>query len=174
MAVAGQSSTPPIWTTIAATGIVDEADIGIHVFNNTGTVSIREAVSSATLDLRYPVPTLAFNDTAPVRGCVQLRARLRDTGAGARVIVRLLRVTLDNGVQRSLGDIDSDEQPLFAGNEYAMHQTCINVPSDSADFPIDTALHAYYVHAQLIKTTAAANPGLMAIQLCLPEDTCQP
>src|SRR4051812_21822483 len=78
-----------IWSAAGVTGIVDEADVNIHSFNNTGSVSIKPAVAAGTLDIRYPVQTLP-DLLVPDGDCTEMRVNLRDTGPGARVIVRLM------------------------------------------------------------------------------------
>ena len=164
-----QGFFPSVWTAAGVTGIVDEADLAIHVFNNTGSVSIKSSVASGTLDIRFPVQTLPVN-SSPSGACVQMRARLRDTGAGARVVVRLMRLDVTTGSLRSLGEIDTDTEPLLEGNRYTLYQTCLAVPNA---FPFDVATFAYYVQAQLIKTAPTANPGLMAVQICNTDEACQ-
>jgi hypothetical protein len=164
-----QGFFPSVWTAAGVTGIVDEADTTIHVFNNTGSVSIKSTVASGTLDIRFPVQTLPVN-ASPEGACVQMRARLRDTGDGARVLVRLMRLDITTGSLRSVGEIDTDTQPLLNGNYYSVYQTCLRVPNA---FPFDVASFAYYVDAQLIKTAATANPGLMAVQICNTDEACQ-
>jgi hypothetical protein len=164
-----QGFFPSVWTAAGVTGIVDDASTGIYVFNNTGSVSIKGSVPSGTLEIRFPVQTLPVN-SSPQGACVQMRARLRDTGAGARVLVRLMRLDVTTGSLRSLGEIDTDTQPQFEGNQYNLYQTCLNVPNA---FPFDVASFAYYVQAQLIKSTATANPGLMAVQICNTDEACQ-
>ena len=89
VALAQEGFFPPVWTAAGITGIVDEADTSMHVFNNTGSVAIKSSVASGTLDIRFPVQTLP-NRSSPEGACVQMRGRLRDTGPGARVIVRLM------------------------------------------------------------------------------------
>jgi hypothetical protein len=168
-AVLAQGFFPSVWTAAGVTGIVDDASTAIHVFNNTGSVSIKSSVSSGTLEIRFPVQTLPVN-TSPEGACVQMRARLRDTGPGARVLVRLMRLDITTGSLRSLGEIDTDTEPLLEGNHYSLYQTCLNVPNA---FPFDVASFAYYVQAQLIKTTTTGNPGLMAVQICNTDEACQ-
>jgi hypothetical protein len=164
-----QGFFPSVWTAAGVTGIVDEADTTIHTFNNTGSVSIKGTVAGGTLDIRFPVQTLPVN-TSPEGACVQMRARLRDTGAGARVFVRFMRLDITTGSLRSLGEIDTDTQPELGGNHYSVYQTCLRVPNA---FPFDVASFAYYVDAQLIKTAPTANPGLMAVQICNTDEACQ-
>src|SRR5438045_1873842 len=60
-AVAAVSAQADIWSAAGFTGIVDEADLNIHQFNSTGSVSIKSSVSSGTLDIRFPVDYSFFN-----------------------------------------------------------------------------------------------------------------
>jgi hypothetical protein len=161
------ASAQDIWTTSGVTGIVDEADAQMHSFNSTGSVSIKSSISSGTLDIRFPVNALG---PLGLSECVMMRARLRDTGAGARVLVSLIALDITTGERSSLGQIDSDTvAPPVDPTQYALYRTCLNVDSS---LPFDFVFFTYYVEAQLIKTTAAANPGLMAVQICT-EDRCE-
>ena len=177
--VAPAQSPEDIWSAAGVTGIVDEADQNIHQFNTTGSVSIKSSVASGTLDIRFHVQTMPSHD-APAGACTELRAVLRDTGPGVRVIVRLMQLGVKSGFEgqlTSLGEIDSDKSPrLSRFNEplrYAQYRTCLNVP---AGCPFDFQFFTYYVDAQLIKTAAGGNPGpgLMAVQICHTEEQCEP
>ncbi len=168
-AALAQGFLPSVWTVPGVTGIVDDEDTAIYVFNNTGSVSIKSTVASGTLDIRFPVQTLPVNES-PEGACVQMRARLRDTGAGARVLVRFMRLSISSGSLRSIGEIDTDTVPILGGNHYSVYQTCLRVPNA---FPFDVGEFAYYVDAQLIKANATANPGLMAVQICNTDEACQ-
>jgi hypothetical protein len=117
---------------------------------------------------------------APAGACTQLRALLRDTGPGVRVVVRLMQLGIKSGFDgqlTSLGQIDTDtSQRLSRLNEplaYAQYRTCLNVPTGR---PFDFQFFTYYVEAQLIKTAAGGNPGpgLMAVQICHTEEQCEP
>jgi hypothetical protein len=167
-----------IWSAAGVSAAIDEADLSIHQFNSSGSVSIKSSVASGTLDVRFPVPTMP-NHLAPAGACTELRAVLRDPGAGSRVIVRLMRLGIRGGFEgqlTSLGGIDTDKtQRLTALNqpdEYAAYRACLNVGTDR---PFDFALFTYYVEAQLIKTAAGGNPGpgLMAVQICHTEEQCE-
>lgn len=169
LACAPAASAQAIWTAAGVTGEVDEADQNIHQFNSTGSVSIKRSVSSGALEIRYPMHSLG---PMGLSECVQLRARLRDTGAGARVRVRLMALDIVTGELSSLGEIDSDntsQPPPADRTEYALYRTCLAVDSS---LPFDFVFFAFYVEAQLIKTTSAANPGLMALQICTA-DRCE-
>jgi hypothetical protein len=96
--------------------------------------------------------------------CPELRANLRDTGPGARVIARLMRLGIGGeavvGELTSIAEIDSDTFPSATSDRYITHRACLyGEPGPIVDF-------TYYVDVQLIKTTATANPGLMSLQIC--------
>lgn len=173
------AQVPDIWAAAGIAGIVDEADQNIHQFNSTGSVSIKYSVASGTLDIRFPVQTLPSHD-APAGACTEMRAVLRDTGAGSRVVLRLMRLGIGGGYEgqlTSMGGIDSDStrrwsrlnEPL----EYGQYRSCLNVPAGS---PFDFQFFTYYVEAQLIKTSDGGNPGpgLMAVQICHTDGQCEP
>jgi hypothetical protein len=167
-----------IWSAAGVTGIVDEADLSIHSFNSTGSVSIKSTVESATLDIRFPVHTVP-DLLAPQPGdCAEMRVNLRDTGAGSRVIVRLMALSIfpGSGTQLTpLAGIDSDSQPPVGdGTQYRTYRTCLTRTSPGSEFIFDHAFFTYYVEAQLTKTTAGANPGLMSVQICPSQDACDP
>jgi hypothetical protein len=167
-----------IWSAAAVTGIIDEADLNIHQFNSTGSVSLKYSVPSGTLDIRFPVQTMP-NHFAPAGACTEMRAVLRDTGPGARVLVRLMQLGIRSGLEgrlTSLGGIDSDRSlrlsALGQPDQYASYRACLNVGTDR---PFDFSLYTYYVEAQLIKTAESGNPGpgLMSVQICHTEEQCE-
>jgi hypothetical protein len=167
-----------IWSAAGVTGIVDEADLGIHSFNSTGSVSIRSSVSAGTLDIRFPVQTVP--DLLPPQpgDCAEMRVNLRDTGPGARVIVRLMALSIfpGSGTQlTTLAAIDSDTRPPVGdATQYRSYKTCLENTSPGSEDIFDMAFFSYYVEAQLIKTMASANPGLMSVQICPAQDACDP
>jgi hypothetical protein len=168
-----------IWSAAGVTGIVDEADLRIHQLNVSGSVSIRQSVPRGTLDVRFPVQTMPGH-SAPGGGsdCTELRAVLRDTGASARVTVRLMQLGISGGHEgelTSLGEIDSDTSIRWSNldqpDQFGQYRACLNV---DPSFPFDFALFPYYVDAQLIKTAKDGNPGLMAVQICHTNEQCEP
>jgi hypothetical protein len=176
---AAAAQQPSIWSAAGVTGIVDEADLSIHQFNSTGSVSIKSSVASGTLDIRFPVQTVP-DLLIPQQGdCPEMRVNLRDTGSGARVIVRLMALSIfpGSGTQLTqLAAIDSNTTPPPAGaaDQYRSYRTCLNTLPPGSEFLIDKAFFSYYVEAQLSKTTTAANPGLMSLQICPSQDACDP
>jgi len=167
-----------IWSAAGVTGIVDEDGLNLYKFNSTGSVSIKSSVISGTLELRYPlngVPDLLI----PQQGdCPELRVNLRDTGTGSRVRVRLMALSIFPGSGTgltSLAEIDSDSTPPPADpTQYRPYRTCINKLPPGSEFLFDKAFFTYYVEAQLAKSNATANPGLMSVQICPSQDACDP
>jgi hypothetical protein len=168
---------PAIWNAIGNTGVVDEADTSIYVFNSTGSVAIKGTLSSATLDIRYNVTGLPHvfsgepDPEEPAGRCVLLRAMLRDTGPGARVIVKLQQLDLFRGTGlRTLAVVDSDVPlPDHGSTDYRRLEHCAGVPQD---FQFEYGQFVYFIEAQLIKRTLAANPGLMAVSVCARTTMC--
>jgi hypothetical protein len=162
------------WSTPGFVGIVDEADTSIHVFGSNGAVAIRSSVARGTLNLRYPVQGGVPGEFFPPDSgdCTQIRAMLRDTGPGARVIVRLMRLSIGGdlvlGELSSVAEIDSDTSLPGPSNQYTRRQACLT------EHPGTLGDYAYFMDVQLIKTAATASPGLMSLQICNNEDACEP
>jgi hypothetical protein len=168
-----------IWSTAGNTGTVDESGLSIHQFNSTGSVSIKSSVSSGTLDVRYPVQTVPDLLIPQSGDCPEMRVNLRDTGSGSRVLVRLMALSIfpGSGTQLTpLAAIDSNSTPPPSGaaDQYRSYRTCITSLPPGSEFLFDKAFFTYYVEAELIKSTAAANPGLMSVQICPSQDACDP
>jgi hypothetical protein len=167
-----------IWSAAGVTGIVDEADLGIHSFNSTGSVSIRSSVAAGTLDIRFPVQTVPDRLPPQPGDCAEMRVNLRDTGPGARVVVRLMALSIFPGSGTRLtplAAIDSDSRPPVGdATQYCSYATCLDNPSPGSESIFDMAFFTYYVEAHLIKTMASANPGLMSVQICPAQDACDP
>jgi len=186
LAWATVASAQQIWTASGFVGSVDEADTAMHVFGSNGAVAIKSAVRG-TLNLRYPVQTLPDLLVPQEGDCPEMRVNLRDTGAGARVIVRLMQLEIfpagPGHVRQlaSLGEIDSDtRQPSGDANEYRSYAVCLKPAPDTVfgpgtgEFITDYAFNTYFVDVQLIKSTATANPGLLSLQICPSQDACDP
>ncbi len=176
---AAQTIEQQVWSAAGVTGTVDEVGLSMFQANSSGSVSIKSSVASGTLEIRYNLSHMPFvqrkpfdpNDDGPDQR-IFLRARLRDTGAGARVIVRLQQLNLDTGELQTLATLDSDDprNPALVSTSYFLYTTRLNVPST---FNFDFSRFAYFVEAQLIKTSSSANPGLMAVQICTPGGACE-
>jgi hypothetical protein len=175
------AASAQVWSAAGVSGIVDEANVNQYQFNNTGSVSIKPSVHTATLNIRYPVQTLP-DLLIPQQGdCPELRVNLRDTGPGARVIIRLVALPIfpdADGASRPvtvLGTVDSNTSEATGDPaQYRSFRSCINHLPPGSEFLIDYSFFAYYVEAQLTKTTASANPGLLSVQICSSQDRCDP
>ena len=130
------------------------------------------------LEIRYPVQTLPDLLIPQEGDCPELRVNLRDTGAGARVVVRLVALSIFPGSGTgvtTLGTIDSNAAAISGDpTQYRAYKTCLNRLPPNSEFLIDRAFFAYYVEAQLTKTTSTGNPGLMSVQICPSQDACDP
>jgi hypothetical protein len=93
------------WTSVGSAGTVDEADTGIVNFNQGIAAISAGAAVGATLDIRYNV--VAVDGVFGGDG-IALTARFRDAGATERVILRLKRYSLVNGVTQTLLTLDSN------------------------------------------------------------------
>jgi hypothetical protein len=170
------AASAQIWSAAGATGAVDESDRSMYVFGSNGAVAIRSSIARGTLNLRYPVQTVP-NLLIPQGDCPEMRVLLRDTGAGGRVVVRLMQLGIAGGFEGSLeqvAEINSDGlQPVGDPNQYHSHRACLDTLPDN-DFLFDLSRFTYFVEVQLTKTAATANPGLMAIQICPSQGACDP
>jgi hypothetical protein len=172
LAWAPGASAQPEWAVAGFAGSVDEADTGIHVFGSNGAVAIKSSLASGALNIRYPVELRFFQFNPPGTDCTELRANLRDAGPGARVIVRLMRLGIGGeapvGELTVLAEIDSDRSPATGTNRYTTYRECLNQdPGFLTDW-------TYFVDAHLIKTSTAGQPGLMSLQICSSQDSCDP
>lgn len=174
-----QTAATGVWTAVGNSGEVDSAHQGLYQTNGTGSVQMRSG-STGRIILRYNasgIPRVFREPYEPGPGDegpdprIQLMARLRDTGAGARVVVRLRALNLGTGALSTLATIDSDTHYASVGQpEYLNEYSLLNVDSD---FQFDYWHYAYYVEAELWKTSSTANPGLMAVRICNPAGACQ-
>jgi hypothetical protein len=109
-----------------------------------------------------------------------LRALLRDTGDGVRVIVRLMQLGIKSGFEgrlRAIAQIDTDITPrLAASTSRSSTRPVGHACRPAGGQPFDFEFFTYYVDAQLIKTAAGGNPGpgLMSVQICHTEEQCEP
>jgi hypothetical protein len=158
---------PQFWSAIGATGIADESSTSLVSFSDTGSVSIKSSVASATAQLRYPVlpvGELAKDQSTRPNASLCLDVDYRDTGAGSRVIVSLKSVDGEEGTVTHL-TFDSDSKPA-TGTDYLFDHVCGAVNSDGSEmFQYNTLARAYYVDVRLVKSASGANPGVKKIML---------
>jgi hypothetical protein len=142
------------WTSAGSAGTVDEADTGIVVFNQgIATLSAAAAVG-ATLDIRYNV--VAVDGVFGGDG-IALTARFRDAGASERVILRLKRYSLVNGVTQTVLTLDSNAYPAAASFQTRSVGAC--------DVGLDFFNNVYFVEAQLIRSGAGGAPQLGGLKV---------
>jgi hypothetical protein len=172
---AAQTFATGVWSAAGNSGAVDSTQQSVYQTNGTGSVQVKSN-ATGTIVLRYNVSGMPRvfrqpydpEDDGPDQR-IQLMARLRDTGAGARVVVRLRELNLATGSLRTLALINSDNS-FSSGTEYFNEIVYLSVDEE---FQFDYWRFAYYIEAELSKTTATANPGLMAVQVCNPAGACQ-
>jgi hypothetical protein len=85
-------------------------------------------------------------------------ALIRDTGPTARVIVRLKAMDRTTGALSTLLTLDSDLRDSDADDQYRRMGT-FGIP-DPHRKGFQFGLYAYFIEADLIKTSAAGNPGI--------------
>jgi hypothetical protein len=152
------------WSMPGLTGIVDESSAALVLFNDTGSASVRSAVSKAVVKLRYPVTGGPFPnpqaDTEDVTTCMTLL--LRDTGPESRVIARLVKIGLFTDQKTVLATVDSDTVGLAPSAAYQTAGVCGLADPDFPEqgFGFDYANFSYYVEVELIKTGSTGNPGI--------------
>lgn len=146
------------WTTVGSDGTVDEADLST-VLLSANSAAVRGTVTSATVDVRYNVVAVdgIFGGD---RNTKILTARLADNGAAAQVIIRLQQLTISTGVITMLAELNSNAFPASA----VAQQRSTNFNCGRPEF--DFQNNIYFFEVQLIKTAAAGNPLIRAIQIC--------
>lgn len=152
------------WTSVASAGEADEADAQ-EISYSSGVAGISAgAPASSSVLLRYNVTSTAdLNDGGVNLG---IRARFRDNGDAARVIVRLRRYSLVNGFGSTLLTLDSNN--FAASNAFqtqTVHDGCANV------LDLDFLNNAYYIEATLTRTTTSGLPSLGILQV-FDNDIC--
>ena len=172
------------WNGVAATGVIDEGDLGKVVLNNDGSAAIRTTMSSTSAKLRFQIPEtpslLLPNPMPDELGPLRFVMRVRDNGPGARVIATLKRVTLNwfiDGPQRSdvAATIDSDRILTAPSDDWVtveaqQYSGCCWIRNGYA-FPraMDFFDAGWFVDVQLIKNSPDGNPGVMAVALVRDE-----
>jgi hypothetical protein len=165
------------WTAVASTGTVDEADLDIVQFGycNSGLGSLICNTNTAVVKSTAPLPAnvhIRYNvvsvDGLLDKTDVRLKARLRDNGANARVLLVLKSVNFSTGAIATLRTLDSDS--FAAASGFVFRSTGLAVCNQTISFNFDQ--NAYYIDVTITKSGADGNPGLAAIQLAA--DTCIP
>jgi hypothetical protein len=170
--MAGAAVLRADWTAVASTGTIDEADGAKIALNTDGSAEIRSTINSTSAKIRYNVvPSRGLErlvDPNEIRGGLIFSMRVRDNGAGARVVATLRRVTLAGfslelpQTTTVVATIDSDLAPASDGWQtvWAQHGNCCNDVQG-----LDFLNSGYVVEVQLIKNNATGTPAIMGVQL---------
>jgi hypothetical protein len=164
------ADTRNFWTTIGATGDVDEADVSKVLKHDTGSIALKSSVVGRAV-VRYNVVAVGGleNDDDPAEPepsySMGLNALVRDTGPTARVIVRLRQMNRETGALTTLATLDSDGWDSFADDQYHRRGVIIRRSPGDLVLGLDFVENAYFVEVELIKTAASGNPGLKAIAI---------
>jgi len=149
------------WSTAGSTGIADKVDLNKIVFSN-GTVAFPEiqgtqvsAGRGARLQLQTVQAVIRYNVTATDglffdAGRLCMIVRFRDDGNRARVLLRLLRLNVNDGATATLLTFDS--------NSFAPQQDFQTNSVGTNRVPFDFSNNAYYVEATLTKQQPIITP----------------
>jgi len=149
------------WSTAGSTGIADKVDLNKIVFSN-GTVAFPEiqgtqvsAGRGARLQLQTVQAVIRYNVTATDglffdTGRLCMIVRFRDDGNRARVLLRLLRLNVNDGATATLLTFDS--------NSFAPQQDFQTNSVGTNRVPFDFSNNAYYVEATLTKQQPIITP----------------
>jgi hypothetical protein len=143
------------WTSVGSVGVVDELDLSLFDFVNGEARVKSTAPAPATLNLRYNIVAIdelssGFQD--PYR----FRARFRDNGSGAQVVLRLKSVNFATGLTSTITTFDSNTFSSSAG--YQTREKCVLIDFDFLN-------NAYFIDADLIKSAGTGQPALSLIQI---------
>ncbi|WP_295613341.1 hypothetical protein [uncultured Lamprocystis sp.] len=155
LAGSGIAQAQQPWTSVGSTGVVDEQDLSLFDFVNAEARVVSTAPAPSTLNLRYNVVALeelnsGFN--TPYR----FKARLRDNGAGSQVVLRLRSASFATGLATTIATIDSNALP--PSPSYRNQEVCVLLDFDFVN-------NAYFIDADLIKSSTAGTPALSLIQI---------
>jgi hypothetical protein len=168
------------WSTVGSAGTVDEADLSKIVLDhataqfgqalsNTSTTTTTAAKPAATLPvttavIRYNVVAVdglfAPRVAAPNARGHQLRLRYLATGAGGRVIARLIEVDFASGAETTLLTFDSNAFGAATGYHDNFVADC------GPPRPFDFVKKAYYVEVTLIRSSVIVSAaGVQVIKV---------
>jgi hypothetical protein len=156
------------WTHIGAAGVPDESSAPLR-FGSNGAVAVGfSAAAPARVVLRYNITAVnglwaseASGEGLPL--CLHLR--YRDTGADARVIVRIKAVTFRPGPDEpdvlTLVTFDSNSRAEPGSREYVWATVC------STNLAFGFYEHAFFAEVELWKLEPTGDPGLHALGIRL-------
>lgn len=174
IARADDNSWLKAWTTVGSAGTIDEADTG-KVTLQGSTIAFPELLPP-TIGTAALIPLPLETVTATVRYNVVatdglfeggtnlgMRARFRDDGNNAQVILRLIEVNIETGVSAVILTFDSN---AFAANANYQTQSVSTFIGSRINFQEN----AYFIEATLIQKRSpvvffGGKPGISVIQL---------
>jgi hypothetical protein len=143
------------WTAVGSTGVTDSTDIGNVLFTTSIASISPNANLPVTATLRYNV--VAVSGVVTGGDGILFAATFRDNGPGARVTLRLRRVSLATGLAETIATLDSNQYPPSGSFQVRGTPLCgqhLNFFSS-----------AYYVEVDIRKTTLQSAPALAGIMI---------
>jgi len=180
LAISAQAQTVD-WTTVGSTGTLDEKSVGKVFFDHGivqmgqvgGTTNPNPSLVSTTDSavIRYSVtpvdsffaPRVCRTNTSLSSLDVRLRLRYLASGAGARVVAKLIEVTLATGTEKTLLTFDSTGPGLSLSDNYQVQSISVC----GRPWTFDFQKKAYYIEATLTSNTIAVltAAGIQMIQI---------
>lgn len=185
LAVSAQAQTADVdknWTTVGSAGTLDESAVGKVFFDQSKAqrgqvpgpiISSKPALVSPQTDsavIRYNVtavdsffvPRVCRTNSSLSSLDVRLRLRYLASGPGARVVAKLIEVTLATGTENALLTFDSAGPGLSLSDNYQVQS--ISVCGRPWNF--DFQNKAYYIEATLTTNTIVISAaGIQMIQI---------
>ncbi len=146
------------WTTVGATGTINNDDLNLYEIGpSTGLLTFAPNATGVFTVKYNVVPINGFNASL-------FRIRFRDNGAAARVVAQLKRYNLSTGVTSTVVSYDSDIHAA-PQNSWQTDVVCFG-------HNFDVNQYAYFINAELTRSSSTGNTGLGAIQIsssnCVP------
>jgi hypothetical protein len=156
------------WQAVGSTGTPDETAGSRILLQDNGWAEIRPEISSTSVKLRYNIPPLEGLKGLPDDSYAgyELRARLRDNGPAARVIVTIKALTWPDGSVRVLAQMDSDTLPPGTDRFWGDY---LREPGGGFMKHFRPYQEVYWAEAQLIKTAPEGRPGIQAIGILIDQ-----
>jgi len=166
-----------VWTTVGSAGTIDEADTGklalagaTVAFPEPPITNFPVSASAVGIPMETVAATVRYNvvvtDGTIIGGSyLSMRARFRDDGNNAQVLLRLFEINFETGATTLLLTLDSN---AFAPqHDYQLQTVSAQTGFNRPDF----VNNAYFIEATLIQKRptitpfGGGRPGLAAIQL---------
>jgi hypothetical protein len=156
-----------IWTTVASTGTVDEADLGKIAFSGPFANFSAGAAAASRAFIRYNVTAVdgLFAQAGPLTW-PSLIVSYRDNGPDARVQVFLREYDFLSAQVTPQKQILFDSDLYAPANGYQTRTVGNCGFFDDFDFvPNNQTVHAYFIEVLLYRASYDGNPGLGGLAL---------